>query len=70
MDQSQLYRSVARATGETVDVVRNIGFTLLAPIVTEADEATRWLRRIQQRRSFRRCRRRRHNRSRQLCVGS
>jgi hypothetical protein len=68
MDQTQLYRSVARATGETVEVVRSIGFTLLAPIVTEADEATHWLRRAQQRRSFSRSRRRRHARSRQLCV--
>lgn len=67
MDQSQVYRSVARATGETVEVIRDIGFTLLAPIVTEADEATRWLRRAQQRRTFRRSRRRRRARSRQLC---
>ena len=67
MNQSQLYDSVARATGETVDVIRSVGFTLLAPLVTEPDEASRWLHRAQQRRSFR------HNRPRrsyyrQTCI--
>src|SRR5262245_60148114 len=67
MNQSQLYRSVARATGETVDVIRHIGFTMLTPIVTEADAAGRWLQRAQQQRSFKRGRRQ-HIRSRQVCV--
>jgi hypothetical protein len=57
MSDSQLYRAVARATGETVDLIRSIGFTTLAPIVTAPDEASRWLRRFQHRR---RSHRRRH----------
>jgi hypothetical protein len=57
VDQSQLYRSVARATGETVDVIRQVGFTLLAPVIPEQDEAERWLRRAEERRSFKQLRR-------------
>jgi hypothetical protein len=57
VDQSQLYRSVARATGETVEVIRQVGFSLLAPVIPEQDEAERWLRRAEERRSFKQRRR-------------
>jgi hypothetical protein len=57
VNQTQLYRAVARATGETVELVRQVGFTVLAPLVTEPDEASRWLRRARRRAWFKRCRR-------------
>lgn len=65
MNQFQLYRSIARATDETVDVVRQIGFTMLDPIAPEVDEAEQWLRRAQQKRSFKHGK---HAHHRQTCV--
>jgi hypothetical protein len=59
MTQTQLDRSVARATGESVDVVHGHGFSLLKPMVIEADAAGRWLQRF-----YQRCRARRHQRRR------
>ncbi len=38
MNQSALYRSVARCTGESVGFVRRMGFVLLVPPPTQHDE--------------------------------
>lgn len=62
MDQTQLYRSIANATGETVEVVSRIGFSVLTPMVTEPDEASRWLRREKRRQWFKRAGQRRIHR--------
>jgi hypothetical protein len=69
VNQFQLDRCVARATGETVEVVRDIGFTVLAPLANEFDEASRWLRRARRRRYFKN-RHRRHRRYRRACRAS
>ena len=45
MNEFQLCRAVARATGESVDVIRQTGFTILAPLSAKWDEADRWLHR-------------------------
>ena len=59
MNEFQLCRAVARATGESVEVIRQAGFTILAPLSAKWDEADRWLhRRAQRGRPFRRGRRR------------
>jgi hypothetical protein len=55
MTQLQVDRSVARATGESVDVIHHQGFCLLRPLVIEADAAGRWLQR-----QYARLRARRH----------
>jgi hypothetical protein len=63
MNEFQLCRAVARATGESVEVIRQTGFTILAPLSGKWDEADRWLhRRLQQCRTFRRGRRHAHAR--------
>ena len=67
MNQTQLYRSVARITGEPVDLIRQIGFTELGPNLPECDEADRWLRRVQRSRSFRFGRR---HKPLQVCAAS
>jgi hypothetical protein len=55
MNEFQLCRAVARATGESVEVIRQTGFTILAPLSGKWDEADRWLhRRLQQGRHIRR----------------
>lgn len=69
MNQSQLYRAVARVTGETVEAIQQIGFTILAPLVNQPDEASRWLRREKRRQWFKRNRRRLQH-SRHLCKAS
>jgi hypothetical protein len=69
VNQSQLYRSVASATGETVEVVSQIGFSILAPLTNQPDEASRWLRRAKRRAWFKRAGRRYKHRS-QLAVAS
>jgi hypothetical protein len=61
--QSQLNRSVAHATGETVDLVRHLGFTVLGPMTPDTDKAVRWLRAHQQR-----PRRHRRQHRRQRCF--
>jgi hypothetical protein len=68
MNQFQLDRSVARVTGESVDVIHRQGFSLLKPLLNEADEAGRWLQR-----QFARLRAHRHQRRRmpqrlQVCA--
>ena len=50
MNEFQLCRAVARATGESVEVIRETGFTILAPLSAEWDEADRWLHRRLRRR--------------------
>jgi hypothetical protein len=45
MTEFQLCRAVARATGESVDVIRETGFTILTPLNGKWDEADRWLHR-------------------------
>jgi hypothetical protein len=53
MNEFQLCRAVARATGESVEVIRQTGFTILAPLSGKWDEADRWLhRRLRQGRAF------------------
>jgi hypothetical protein len=49
MNEFQLCRAVARATGESVEVIRQTGFTILAPLSAKWDEADRWLHRRLQR---------------------
>jgi hypothetical protein len=63
MNQFQLDRSVARATGESIDVIHRQGFSLLKPLLNEADEAGRWLQRF-----YQGCRARRHQRRQRLHV--
>jgi hypothetical protein len=54
MNEFQLCRAVARATGESVEVIRQTGFTILAPLSGKWDAADRWLhRRLYHRRPFR-----------------
>jgi hypothetical protein len=54
MNEFQLCRAVARATGESVEVIRETGFTILAPLSAKWDEADRWLnRRVHRGRPFR-----------------
>ena len=68
MNEFQLCRAVARATGESVEVIRQTGFTILAPLSAKWDEADRWLqRRVQQSRPVRRGRRQ-HAHARPACV--
>jgi hypothetical protein len=69
VNQFQLDRCVARATGESVEVVRDIGFTMLTPLANEFDEASRWLRRARRRRYFKN-RHRRHRRYGRACRAS
>jgi len=59
MNEFQLCRAVARATGESVEVIRETGFTILAPLSGKWDEADRWLHRhVQRGRPFHRGQRR------------
>jgi hypothetical protein len=59
MNEFQLCRAVARATGESVEVIRQTGFTILAPLSAPWDDADRWLqRRVQHGRPFKRGQRR------------
>jgi len=37
MNQSQLDRAVARATGETRDTIRRLGFSIADPLVVQHD---------------------------------
>jgi hypothetical protein len=68
MNEFQLCRAVARATGESVEVIRQTGFTILAPLSANWDEADRWLhRRVQRSRSFRRGRHH-HAHARHACA--
>jgi hypothetical protein len=68
MTEFQLCRAVARATGESVEVIRQTGFTILAPLSGKWDEADRWLhRRVQRGRHFRRGRRH-HAHARHACA--
>jgi hypothetical protein len=54
MNEFQLCRAVARATGESVEVIRETGFTILVPLSARWDEADRWLhRRLHHRRPIR-----------------
>ena len=69
VDQTQLYRSIASATGETVDVVRRIGFTMLSPMNGESDEASRWLRRARRRQWFKRHKHRTMSKRPRLVAG-
>jgi hypothetical protein len=58
MNEFQLCRAVAHATGESVELIRRTGFTILAPLSAKWDEADRWLyRRAQHGRHIRRGRR-------------
>lgn len=43
MTQAQLNRAVARATGETVNMVEQLGFSLL--VIPEPGATSRWARR-------------------------
>ena len=55
MNELQLCHAVARATGESVEVIRQTGFTILAPLSGKWDEADRWLHhRLHHGRPFRR----------------
>ena len=68
MNEFQLCRAVARATGESVEVIRQTGFTILAPLSAPWDAADRWLqRRAQRGRPFRHGRRQ-HAHARQACA--
>jgi hypothetical protein len=44
MNQSLLYRSISRVTGDSIELIRQVGFTVLTPPISESDEADRWLR--------------------------
>jgi hypothetical protein len=44
VNESQLYRDLARATGESVGLIRQIGFSLVTPHKSQPDDADRWLR--------------------------
>jgi hypothetical protein len=68
MTEFQLCRAVARATGESVEVIRQTGFTILAPLSAQWDEADRWLhRRVHHDRHFKRGRRQ-HDHARRACA--
>ena len=44
MNQHLLYRSISRVTGDSIELIRQVGFTMLTPPIPEYDEAERWLR--------------------------
>ena len=65
MNEFQVCRAVARATGESVEVIRQTGFTILAPLSATWDEADRWLHRRAQ---LSRTVRRQYAHARHACV--
>ena len=59
MNQSQLCRAVARATGETVERIRQMGFSLISidtPAPTITEQAERSFRRGHRAKFVRKCR--------------